>query len=264
MMYVRQTVVEQCRLAANEVTKEFREVLLGKLRARMEGRCSKHGYVKSGSIEIAKVAPGILRMISLNGDVIYTVQFRAEICNPTIGSILRCRVKNTNKFGVLAVSMGDADTDGIVEVIVSKQGTFSSDIDLNALKIGDVVNVELLGKKFEINDRKITGIGRIVTHEQRQEGGSDNGGADAEIDAASEDVEGEDEPYTDEEEGGDDTDDDGEEVEDGDADADVDADVEEEEEEGGDIDMLSIPDSGPLDDVDDVPDEDDPASEYDI
>ena len=272
MMFVRQTIVEQCMLAAHEVTKDYRTVLLKKLKARIEGKCGRHGYVKPGSIDIVKVAPGVLRMISLNGDVIYTVQFKADICNPTIGSVIRCKVKNTNKFGVLAVSIGGSNTDagGVVEIIVSKQGTFASDIDLNTLKIGDLVNVELLGKKFDIDDRKITGIGRVVTSDKSQDGGGGNGDIEeADPPGGSDEVEDDDgEPYEDENEEGEDTDDDdvGDEEADVDADGDVDGEVEEDVDVEDEDDALSIPESNPLDDdldnVDDVPE--DEASEYEI
>ena len=202
-------------------------------------------------------------MISLNGDVTFTVQFKADVCNPVIGSVLKCQVKNINKFGILAAAYDENDsTHGVVEVIISKQGTFSSDLDLNNIKIGDSVNVELLGKKFEINDRKITAIGRVVNHEVVHQGGGtvdaeENGGDEVE------DVE-DDDAYEDENEDGDEDDEEIEVNDDVDGEGEGEGDDDEiDDEEGsiGDLEAPSITDSVPGDDIEDVPDD---VSEYDI
>ena len=87
--------------------------------------------------------------------------FKADICNPIIGSVLQCIVINTNKFGILtAASTGEGET--AMEIIIAKQGSFTSEVDLNTIRIGDKVGVEIIGKRYDNNDSRVSGIGRIV------------------------------------------------------------------------------------------------------
>ena len=78
--------------------------------------------------------------------IIYNVQFKADLFNPTIGSIILCNVINLNNFGILCTAK-DGD-DSIIEVIVPKKSlAIKSDIDLNTIKQNDKVYIEIMGKK---------------------------------------------------------------------------------------------------------------------
>ena len=147
----------------------YRDMIQQLMRQRVEGMCSRHGYIMPGSLSIHKVWPGRLEAVSLNGDVRFDIQYYANVCNPPVGTVLTARVVNTNKFGVLAqagILLPDGDFVPVVEIIVTKTPMASvpgaSEVDLEALKAGDEINVEIMGKKFELNDDKISVIGRAV------------------------------------------------------------------------------------------------------
>jgi DNA-directed RNA polymerase subunit E'/Rpb7 len=168
-VFVKSLLMDRVRLAPSEVAKDYRDTVATKLRAKVEGKCSRHGYVRPNSVDIVRIQPGTLRMFSLNGDVMYTVYYKALVCNPAVGSIVEAKVTNTNKFGVLAeVQIDVSDDHGapkrttVMEIIIAKQGAFASDINLHTVEVGDVVNIEILGKKFELNDKRISSFGKIV------------------------------------------------------------------------------------------------------
>ena len=146
----------------------YREMVQQLTRNKVEGVCSRHGFVMPGSVAVHKVAHGRLEAVSLNGDVRFDVQYHANVCNPPVGTIMRARVINANKFGVLAHSgilLPDGDFVVVVETIVTKQpveATAASEVDLDGVAPGDEIYVEILGKKFELNDTKISVIGRAV------------------------------------------------------------------------------------------------------
>ena len=153
----------------------YRDVILEQLRSKHEGGCSRHGYILAGSIAMHRVSLGHVEAATLNGDVRYEVQYYASICNPAVGCRMAARVINMNKFGLLAHS-GVQAPDGtfvpVVETIVTRNVTgIASEVDLDAIKLGDTIFVEILGKKFELRDRKISVIGRAVRRlEQPAEG----------------------------------------------------------------------------------------------
>jgi hypothetical protein len=70
-----------------------------------------------------------------------------------------------NRFGILAEVRIAEDhySTSVLEIIIAKNSvSIVSDIDLDKIKIGDEVNIEVVGKKFNLGDKKISVIGKIV------------------------------------------------------------------------------------------------------
>lgn len=172
-IFITSLLTDTIRLAPNELTNKYRDLLLNIIKKRCEGVCSKHGYIRPDSIEIVKVSAGNVRMVSLNGDVIFTIQYKADVCNPAVGTLVRATVANINKFGILAETYipiindsGTTTNTPVISIIVTKQGVgIVGNVNLDKIKIGDEVNIEILGRKFELNDKKISAIGKIVQTE---------------------------------------------------------------------------------------------------
>jgi DNA-directed RNA polymerase subunit E'/Rpb7 len=152
---------DKVKIEPKYLCKGFRDYILGKLKKNMEGICSKHGFIKENSIELYKVSPGNVDLIGLNGFVVFDVYYYADVCNPLIGNVIKANVVNVNKFGILA------DVMGILEIIIAKNSvniTHDNGISIDSIKIGDTVFVEIVGKKYELFDKKISIVGRLVTN----------------------------------------------------------------------------------------------------
>jgi DNA-directed RNA polymerase subunit E'/Rpb7 len=165
-LLARTLLKERIKLEPRYLTANFRDELLNRLKLKVEGICTKHGFISKNSIDIYKVAPGIVEIASLNGNVVYDVYFYGNVCNPLIGSIIKSvKVVNLNRFGILAEARfaGDKYASSILEIIIAKNSVnIVSEIDLESIKIDDDINIEVVGKKFNIGDRKISVIGKIV------------------------------------------------------------------------------------------------------
>ena len=166
MNVFNRVLCKEClKLEPRAITKNFREELLRRLRTRVEGVCSKHGYIKHGSVELYKVAPGVIELATLAGNVIYEVYFHADICNPLVGNVFTAVVANVNRFGVLADAgyTHEGKQISVLDIIVAKNSVnIQSEVDLNAVKIGDELKIEIIGKKYDLGDKKISAIGRVV------------------------------------------------------------------------------------------------------
>ena len=166
MLSSRVLIKENIKLEPCYLTTKFKDEILHRLKQKVEGICSKHGYIKQGSIELHKVTPGIIELVSLSGNILYEVYFYADVCNPLIGSIIKsAKVINLNRLGILAESYVGEDkfSSSIIEIIVAKNSVnIISDVDLEKIKLGDEINVEVIGKRFNIGDKKVSVIGRIV------------------------------------------------------------------------------------------------------
>lgn len=189
-MYSMSTLSDTVRLEASQLNSMYRECLLRSLRERYEGCCSRFGYIKNDSIEIVKVSAGTVRQSSLNGDVVFVVQFRANVFNPSVGSRVQARVHGENRFGILA-AVHDADEEGqghddidncvIMNIIVTKQSTIESNAAaLSVITYGSRVEVELVGKRYSLKDPCMSAVGRIVAAEDTSlvKGGAEEYGSE--------------------------------------------------------------------------------------
>jgi DNA-directed RNA polymerase subunit E'/Rpb7 len=103
-------------LLPNELDLDFEKTILKKIKENYENICSKYGYIKNNSIKIIKRSIGLVKNQHFNGNTSFCVLCLAEICNPIQGSIIKCKVKNINKMGVLAE--GYYDNIPILEIII--------------------------------------------------------------------------------------------------------------------------------------------------
>lgn len=141
--------------------------ILKELRKQKEGICSNHGYIKQNSIRILKISCGKVEMSSFHGYMNFLVKYSALVCNPVKGNIVNAVVVNMNNFGILCSSFiteDDGKKTPILEIIIPKHSlTIQSDVDLkNNVKINNEVNVQIVGKKYQLYNKKISIIGKIV------------------------------------------------------------------------------------------------------
>lgn len=172
-IFMKVLINEKVKLEPRYLNRNYKNELIKRLNEKLAGKCTRHGYIKKNSIEIYKITPGMIEMISLNGTVNYDIYFHAEVCNPMLGTMLNVKVINTNKFGILAESgYTDDETNeflNIIEIIIAKNSvSIVSDTDLDNISKGDELKVEVIGKKYELNDKQIKIFGKIVVDTKKK------------------------------------------------------------------------------------------------
>lgn len=158
-IFYRVLLNDRVKIEPRHLGKNFRDYITQRLKTTMEGVCTKHGFIKQGSIEVYKITPGNIELVGLNGSVVFEVYYYAEVCNPMIGNIIKAVVTNVNKFGILA------EVSGILEIIIAKNSVsiqHDQGIMLEGIQIGQAIMVEVVGKKYELHDKKISIVGRVV------------------------------------------------------------------------------------------------------
>ena len=127
-------------------------ILLEKLRTKLENRCSKHGFVIPGSLEIISRSMGLVEVGRFTGDVVYQVQAQGKVLNPSDGLLLTCEVLKKNKMGIY-VEYKDA-----IRVLLPRD-LHIGNIEFDALVIGDKIEVEIKKSRFQVNDPYILCVG---------------------------------------------------------------------------------------------------------
>lgn len=152
-------------LSPNELDLDFEKIILKKIKENYENICSKYGYIKNNSIKIIKRSIGLIKNQHFNGNTSFCVLCLAEICNPIQGSIIKCKVKNINKMGVLAE--GYYDNIPILEIIIPLNSAgIKSEINLETLIKGQEIKIEVCGKKYQLFDKHISIIGRAIKNKE--------------------------------------------------------------------------------------------------
>lgn len=162
-VFVKSVIFDNVKLHPSKLTKNLRQNILKELSDKLEGKCSSHGYIKKNSIEIKKLSSGSIELHTFNGYIIYNVEFIANICNPSIGSILSGKVQRKNKFGIMVQIKDDMDYD-IISIVIPLHtiNVNNSEINPDNIQIGDILKIQIEGKRFEINDTQMSAVGKII------------------------------------------------------------------------------------------------------
>lgn len=169
---------------------DFNTVILKKLRKTLEGVCSRYGYIKTGSLSILKRSDGMLMKQHFNGYIYFSVLCRGEVCNPAKDMVIEAKVIKKNALGILAESYVDDEEKKtqkpILDIIIPKKAAgIVSEIEVDEIGIGDMIHVKVIGKRFQLNDTKISIIGKVVrdpnsalpvNEDEGDEGLDDDGG----------------------------------------------------------------------------------------
>lgn len=166
------------KISPSLLNSDYRNNILKILKKKYEGVCSKFGYIKRNSISIRSITRGVIEMSTFHGYVLFEIEFISNVCNPSIGSIVKCNVKNINAFGILCSSgiMVNNVYDNILNIVVPKNnGQFINNSSImDNININDDVNVEILGKKYILNNKTINVFGKIIDGHVEKEVTMDN------------------------------------------------------------------------------------------
>lgn len=149
------TVVQ---LQPSEFNDSIDQTILDKLRNKVEGKCDRNGYIKPGSTEIIKRSLGQVLQGNFNGSCNYRISFKVDICSPVEGMIIKVVVKNKNKMGLFC-ELHNIEPSPL-SIILAKQHHLKSETFEN-VKLNSIIQVEIIGVKFDYNDTQIKCIGRL-------------------------------------------------------------------------------------------------------
>jgi DNA-directed RNA polymerase subunit E'/Rpb7 len=142
----------------------FDTLLTDKLRAKLEGRCSRHGYVVSGTLKILSRSMGTMERGRFTGSILFFIQAEADVLNPPEGEEIEAIVIRKNKMGMYAsytVKEGDSEAEAI-RVIVPRDLHIGND-EFERVEIGERIKIQIKKSRFQINDPYILSVGMFVS-----------------------------------------------------------------------------------------------------
>lgn len=155
-IYSRCLLTRKIVLSINFVGKNLDDVIENYIQNNFEGKCVVEGYIKPNSSKIIKYSSGV---IERGNKILFEVIFECDICLPVEGMIIPCLVKNVVKAGVRAEVSNEIPSPVIV--FVAKDHHYNIN-QFNEIRVGDNINVRVIGQRFELNDKYISVIGELI------------------------------------------------------------------------------------------------------
>jgi DNA-directed RNA polymerase subunit E'/Rpb7 len=146
---------EQVTLTPKDLRKEITSIdaiLEQKLRTRLEGRCSRNGYVIPDGIHILSRSMGTIERGRFTGNLLFHVQAEGKVLNPPDGTILNGEVIRKNKMG-LYVEYAKA-----IRIIIPRDINIGNE-EFESVEVGEMVDVEIKKSRFQVNDEYILSVG---------------------------------------------------------------------------------------------------------
>jgi DNA-directed RNA polymerase subunit E'/Rpb7 len=149
---------EKISLSALDLRAEinsFDEILLNKLRTKMEGKCSQHGYIIPNSLKLLSRSLGYAEKGRFTADFMYQVKAQGRVYNPPDGVVVEGEVIRKNKMG-LYVILNDA-----IRIMIPRD-LHIGDEEFDRVEMGETIRVEIKKSQFQVNDSHILSVGRFI------------------------------------------------------------------------------------------------------
>jgi hypothetical protein len=150
---------EQVSLVPNDFSKEItsiNDLLLNKLKEKLENKCSRNGYVLANSLKILSRSLGKASLGRYVGDYVFYVQLQGDVLNPPDGIVIEGEVISKNKMG-LYINYKNA-----IRVIVPRDLHIGNE-EFDSVSIGNNIKVEIKKSRFQVNDESILSVGLFIS-----------------------------------------------------------------------------------------------------
>ena len=145
--YNNQVLIKTISIPPIMLNNDLNKHIYDNLKNKIEGKCTKEGYIKEGSIKIISKSNGFFSGSLFTGVVNFNITFSADVCRPVKGDIINCEVKYINKLGIQAEL-------GSLLIIIAKEFHEDKSIFKN-IKQGDQIEIEVIDSKFKKDEKNI-------------------------------------------------------------------------------------------------------------
>ena len=155
-IYSTSIINKEVVLNITEIDSSLEIILLNKIIKLIEGKCIEEGFVKPSSTNILSYSSGLI-----NGDkIIFKVVIECLICYPVEGNIISCIVKNITKAGIKAELNDEYNP---LLIFIARDHNYSNS-SFSKLSIDEVINVRIIGFRYELNDNFISVIAQLYNN----------------------------------------------------------------------------------------------------
>ena len=133
----------------------------------MDGRCIAEGFVKPGSCFVRSYSNGTFAA----GNIRFDLEIECMLCCPKEGTVMNCIAKTVTQAGIRAHAFDHLREPSPVVIYISREMhdvsatrmMANNAASMDSIKPGDVIQVKVVGKRFDLNDKYVSIIGEWTT-----------------------------------------------------------------------------------------------------
>jgi len=159
-LYKNVLLTEYIYLDPIDLNFKIDDIILSKLKNKVEGKCIKAGYIIPDTINIQSRSLGKINNASFDGKTTFNVIYTCNICNPVIGQIIQCRVSNIDKSQIICYI--DEYELSPIEIYLFRQNHVGN-TEYASLKLNDIIKVKICESKWGYKDTQISSMAQFVS-----------------------------------------------------------------------------------------------------
>ena len=156
-IYIKSLLTQKIVLNYEEVNSELFNNLEYKIKEFNEGKCIKEGYVKNNSVNLLTYSSGEL----FDNKLLFECVFECLLTNPVESMVIDCLAKTITKVGVRAELIVDDNISPYV-IFIARDHHYNNET-FSKIKENDVLQVRILGQRYELNDKQISIIAELIS-----------------------------------------------------------------------------------------------------
>ena len=141
-------------LPINKIDKNLNVKIKTYLKEKLELKCNKHGLIKKDSVIILNISAGGVSGCKAD----FMVTYQALACNPVEGMIVEATILNITKAGIRAELLNYNESPMII--FISRDHHHDNEY-FKSLKEKSMINVKIIGVRYELNDKFVSVIGEL-------------------------------------------------------------------------------------------------------
>jgi len=136
--------------------KPIEELLLEKVRTKLEDKCTSNGFVLPGTLKVISRSVGYFEAARFTGEAVYYVKSEGRVLYPADGVRVEAEIVRKNKMGMYVIHRN------AIRIQIPRD-LHLGNLEYDNVDIGDHVIVELKRSKFAINDPYILASGLFIS-----------------------------------------------------------------------------------------------------
>jgi hypothetical protein len=141
--------------------KNINTILLNHLRDKLENRCSQHGFVIPGKLQILSRSMGLLENGKFTGNIVYYVQVQGEVYNPANGTRIVAKILKRNKMGIYCIY------NNAIRILIPRDLHLGNE-EFDSLQLDESIEIEIKKSRFQIQDQFILSVGLFIGRKSKR------------------------------------------------------------------------------------------------
>lgn len=151
---------EKVAIKASELHLDIDELILTKVKQKIEGLCNSNGYVHPNTTEILERSMGEAEHGKFTAEFIYFCKVKCQCFIPYANQIVTCKIIAMNKSGAYAVISENSDLEA-ARIFCPRDHHLGHEL-FDKLTVGTKLKIRLVKSRFQANDPFISIIGVLV------------------------------------------------------------------------------------------------------